>query len=175
MAEEPSASPSRRSHAAGPLRPVERVATGRPALQKIVSGGQTGVDRAALDAAIHGGIAHGGWCPSGRRAEDGPIATRYRLKETDSSEYAVRTDRNVVDSDATLILTHGPLSGGTKLTAARARFHGRPLLVVDLDEDSDTAESLEQVTGWLGENSVKVLNVAGPRESTSPGETSSPR
>jgi hypothetical protein len=132
---------------------------------KIVSGGQTGVDRAALDAAIELGIAHGGWCPSGRRAEDGAIPARYRLEETGSTDYATRTERNVVDSDATLILYRGRLSGGTELTRQLARQHGKPCLVVDLERPPSTQE----VRSWLADERPKVLNVAGPRESQNPG------
>ena len=76
-------------------------------LRKIVSGGQSGVDRGALDAAIARGCNHGGWCPAGRRAEDGPIAERYQLRETEAAKYEVRTEQNVLDSDGTLILCHG--------------------------------------------------------------------
>jgi hypothetical protein len=134
-------------------------------VEKIVSGGQTGVDRGALDAAIDLGLAHGGWCPLGRRAEDGPVPDRYRLDETDSPVYAVRTERNVVDSDATLILCRGTLAGGTRLTRWCAQRHGRPCLVVDLDEPVDEAA----IGRWLVEHRVRVLNVAGPRESSAPG------
>jgi hypothetical protein len=131
----------------------------------IVSGGQTGVDRAALDAAIELGIPHGGWCPRGRLAEDGRIPDRYQLRESDSSEYPVRTEQNVLDSDATLILYRGRLSGGTELTRRLAQQHRRPNLAVDLDGSSDVAE----VCRWLQEKEVQTLNVAGPRESQSPG------
>lgn len=134
-------------------------------IEKIVSGGQSGVDRAALDAAIELGIRHGGWCPLGRRAEDGVISDRYALTETDSFDYAVRTEANVVDSDATLILCRGRLSGGTELTAALARRHERPLLVVDLAETA----SVDEVLSWCTNHVVSVLNVAGPRESSWPG------
>jgi hypothetical protein len=132
---------------------------------KIVSGGQTGVDRGALDAAIALDIPHGGWCPNGRKAEDGRIPDRYQLRETDSPEYFVRTQQNVLDSDATLILTRGRISGGTELTLRLAERHRRPRLVVDLDSSPDPAE----VRRWLEEHRVETLNVAGPRESQNPG------
>ncbi len=132
---------------------------------KIISGGQTGVDRAALDAAIEVGIAHGGWCPLGRLAEDGRIPDCYRLCETDSPEYAVRTEQNVIESDATLILYRGSISGGTELTLRLADRYGRPHLAADLDAAPDPAD----VRRWLDNKRVEVLNVAGPRESQSPG------
>lgn len=136
-----------------------------PALRKIVSGGQTGVDRAALDVAIALRIAHGGWCPAGRRAEDGRIPARYRLRETTSREYRVRTTRNVADADATLILCDGPLRGGTALTARVGAERRKPLLVVDLADPPPPAD----VRAWIVANGLETLNVAGPRESTAPG------
>jgi len=132
---------------------------------KIVSGGQTGVDRGALDAAIELHLPHGGWCPRGRLAEDGRIPVRYRLRETDSRQYHVRTRQNVLDSDATLILCRGPLSGGTELTLRLAEQADKPSLVVDLDADLRPRE----VRDWLLKHAVEVLNVAGPRESLCPG------
>ena len=137
--------------------------TGRP--RCIVSGGQTGVDRGALDAAIAAGIPHGGWCPRGRLAEDGPIAAQYQLRETRSAKYSIRTRKNVLDSDATLILCRGPLTGGTDLTYRLAQHHAKPCLVVDLQQDPDAAE----VRRWIEAHRVGVLNVAGPRESSHPG------
>jgi hypothetical protein len=138
----------------------------RPRLPtKIVSGGQTGVDRAALDTAIALGIPHGGWCPRGRLAEDGVIPSRYRLAESDSPAYEVRTEQNVVDSDATLILSRGELKGGTKLTRDLAERHGMPCLVVDLDHPPE----LDEIRRWLADSEADTLNVAGPRESQSPG------
>jgi hypothetical protein len=132
---------------------------------KIISGGQTGVDRAALDVAIELGLAHGGWCPRGRKAEDGPIPARYQLGETESAEYAERTERNVLEADATLILCCGALVGGTRFTWVLAERHGRPCRVVDLAVQPDPAET----RAWLEGLSGDVLNVAGPRESQSPG------
>jgi len=132
---------------------------------KIISGGQTGVDRGALDAAIELKMPHGGWCPRGRTAEDGRIPDRYALGETDSSEYFERTERNVLEGDATLILCRGPLSGGTELTLRLTEQHRRPCLVVDLDRRVEPAE----VHRWLEQKGVEILNVAGPRESQSPG------
>jgi hypothetical protein len=130
-----------------------------------VSGGQTGVDRAALDAAIKLNIEHGGWCPEGRLAEDGRISMHYQLTECDSPKYDVRTEKNVIDSDGTLILFRGSLTGGTKLTARFAKRHKKPLLILNFDEKPEIAA----VRSWLSEHQVEVLNVAGPRESTQPG------
>lgn len=133
-------------------------------LARIVSGGQTGVDRAALDVALERGVPCGGWCPKGRLAEDGPIAARYPLAETPSTRYAQRTRWNVRDSDATLIVAAGELGGGTAYTAAVAAELGRPCLVVPPDPGE-----VPRIAAWLAANAVAVLNVAGPRESGSPG------
>lgn len=134
--------------------------------EKIVSGGQAGVDRAALDTALALGIPCAGWCPKGRRAEDGAIPGRYPVIETESADYEERTRLNVGDSDATLILAPGPLSGGTGLTAETAAAQGKPCLVADPLISSPDAQA---VADWLAENEVRVLNVAGPRESAQPG------
>jgi hypothetical protein len=140
-------------------------------LKKIISGGQTGVDRGALDAAIALGMVHGGWCPQGRQAEDGRIPDCYLLEETDSPDYPVRTERNVLESNATLIFYRGQLSGGTLLTFRLAEEHERPCLAVDLDSPIPPGE----IRKWLEEHGVEVLNVAGPRESQSPGISQSAR
>lgn len=137
-----------------------------PAL-RIVSGGQTGVDRAALDVALALGLPGGGWCPRGRKAEDGPIPARYPLQETPAAAYAERTRRNVRDSDGTLVLTLGAPSGGTALTCRVARARGRPLLVIDLADPAQARP--ERVREWLAAAEVATLNVAGPRESGAPG------
>jgi hypothetical protein len=132
---------------------------------KIISGGQTGVDRAALDFALACGIACGGWCPKGRRAEDCPIPDRYPLTETDTDKYPARTALNVRDADATLILTRGQPDRGTALTQKLTQRYKKPLFVVDLDHPPEPAE----VRTWLDQQHVRVLNVAGPRESSCPG------
>jgi hypothetical protein len=132
---------------------------------RIISGGQTGVDRAALDVAMSLDIPHGGWCPRGRLAEDGCIPDRYQLRETQSADYAARTERNVLEADATLILCRGRPGGGTELTLRLSNLHGRPCLVVDLDAAPLPAGAAD----WLRAHEVRVLNVAGPRESQSPG------
>jgi hypothetical protein len=134
-------------------------------ISKIVSGGQTGVDRAALDVAMELGIDCGGWCPKGRRAEDRTIPKRYPLKETPSSAYPQRTERNVTDSDGTLILTLREPRGGTALTIRLARSTKKPYKVVKLNRASNT----EAVRSWLEKKKISVLNVAGPRESENPG------
>ena len=131
---------------------------------RIVSGGQTGVDRAALDVALLLGFEIGGWCPRGRRAEDGPISENYPLTETKSADYGQRTVANVRDSDATLILSRGPLSGGTALTRDTARTRGKPLLVLDL-----RTATPDDAAAWIKRQAISVLNVAGPRESAAPG------
>jgi len=137
-------------------------------IERIVSGGQTGADRAALDAALELGVACGGWCPKGRRAEDGRLASRYPLRETTSASYPQRTGWNVRDSDGTLILARGELRGGSALTAALARRGAKPCLVVDLARD-EGVRAVSEAVAWLRTNAVRVLNVAGPRESESPG------
>lgn len=132
--------------------------------QRIVSGGQTGVDRGALEVAIALGIEHGGWCPAGRLSEDGSIPSRYELVECDSADYRVRTEQNVVDSDATLILYRGRLKGGTLLTRNLADRHRRPFLTIRMDRDDPAI-----VHAWLDKTKPQTLNIAGPRESTCPG------
>ena len=129
---------------------------------RIVSGGQTGVDRAALDAALALGISIGGWCPRGRLSEAGPIPRRYRLRETPSDKYPQRTEWNVRDSDGTLIINSGPLDGGTLRTVRLAREkHGKPLLIVQLGRRVQPGK----FRAWLKVNRVRKLNVAGPRGS----------
>ncbi len=137
----------------------------RALLEKIVSGGQTGVDQAALTVAISLGIPHGGWCPLGRRCETGDIPSHFRLLEMPTASYAARTRQNVIDSDATLILYRGTLSGGTLLTCEIAEQLGRPLFRLDLERTVAPTEAQE----WLTRFAVATLNVAGPRESSCPG------
>ena len=130
-----------------------------------MSGGQTGADRAALDFALGHGMEVGGWVPKGRLAEDGVIPDRYvGLIETDSVEFALRTVLNVRDSDATLILSHGPLTGGSLLTLREAAATGRPVLHIDFDEVS-LAEASARLRAWLQDRRPSALNVAGPRAS----------
>ncbi len=136
-----------------------------PMVTRIVSGGQTGVDRAALDVALDLGVDCGGWVPLGRRTEDGPLPEIYPLRETASADYVTRTRLNVRDSDATLILTRGKPSGGTALTVECALSLRRPHLVVDLNRPTDLAKA----KAWLTRRRIRVLNVAGPRESSAPG------
>ena len=136
---------------------------------KVISGGQTGVDRAALDAALDLGIEIGGWCPKNRWAEDGPIPHTYPLYETRSEDVAVRTQRNVECSTATLVITRGSPMGGTRLTCEIAQSMRRPLLVVDLlERDIDPVDAIVE---WIKKEKPRVLNVAGPRETGAPGIT----
>jgi hypothetical protein len=134
-------------------------------IAKVVSGGQTGVDRAALDVCLERGFPCGGWCPRGRKAEDGPIEPRYPLRETPSADYRQRTRWNVRDSDGTLVLTRGAPRGGTALTIATAGKLAKPCLVLDLDRQPKT----DEVRHWAREHRVHILNVAGPRESEAEG------
>lgn len=131
------------------------------AIEKIISGGQAGVDRAALDAARAADVPVGGWCPRGRRAEDGAIPNKYPLSETPSADYAQRTAWNVRDSDGTLIIAPGDLAGGTALTREEAERQGRPYLHVDPSD----ADAVSTIRMWIGEENIQVLNVAGPRVS----------
>ncbi|MEW6753444.1 MAG: putative molybdenum carrier protein, partial [Candidatus Latescibacterota bacterium] len=155
---------------AAPARRADKTsaAVGNGVIAQIVSGGQTGVDRAALDAALECGFPCGGWCPRGRLAEDGPIPARYPVRELDAPGYPARTVRNVRDSDGTLILQRGGQDRGTGLTERTAEQEGRPLLVVDLARVSP-AEAAGLVVQWVCAHQIQVLNVAGPRESSQPG------
>ena len=134
-------------------------------VSKIVSGGQTGVDQGALDAAIWLGIEHGGWCPKGRRSEAGQIPRRFDLSEMETRDYATRTEQNVIDSDGTLILFRQRLSGGTAFTKRMAQKHARPFRAIDLTQNADLAA----IRAWFTQFAIQTLNVAGPRESSAHG------
>lgn len=132
--------------------------------KRIVSGGQTGADRGALDFAIERGYPHGGYAPHGREAEDGKIPLMYQLLELVHGGYRQRTRRNVEESDGTLIINSGDLDGGTRATQVFAQRLNKPHLVVQLDHGV-TAEVVESVIEWVQQHDIKTMNVAGPRES----------
>ena len=132
---------------------------------QIISGGQTGVDRAALDVARELKIPCGGWIPKGRRAENGAIPEWYPLREMPSPRYPSRTAKNVREATGTLILTWGQPTGGTALTVKLAGKRRKPFLLVDLAQGGDP----KTVRDWLRKNKIRILNVAGPRESRVPG------
>jgi hypothetical protein len=136
-------------------------------LSKIVSGGQTGVDRAALDVAIELDIPYSGWIPKGRLAEDGMVPEKYKLKEMPNDRYVERTEQNVVDSDGTLIIARGTLSGGSAYTRKMAMKHGKPWSYVDLDKIIAFQAAIT-INDWLIKHNIEVLNVAGPRHSGAP-------
>ena len=132
---------------------------------KIISGGQTGADQGALDAAIQRGIPHGGWLPRGRTTEEGPLGRQYRLQELDSRRYRDRTEKNVLESDGTLIVSYGPLTGGSALTEALTVRHDRPCLHLNMDYFT-LDDAVKTVNNWLEKHAVSILNVAGPRASS---------
>lgn len=136
-------------------------------IEKIISGGQTGADRAALDIAIKLNIPHGGWIPKGRKTEDGILPDKYQLKEMPTANYPARTEKNILDSDGTLIISHGNLTGGSALTRKLAKKHDRPWVHTDMDQMpiSDAAEIL---ISWIERHDIQVLNVAGSRASKDP-------
>jgi len=134
-------------------------------LKKIISGGQTGADQGALDGAIWSDFPYGGSIPAGRKTETGPLHARYQMEELDSESYPERTAKNVKNSDGTLIVSHGTLTGGSALTSRFAEESGKPCLHVDFS--LHTAENgTALVLGWLIDNKIEVLNVAGPRASS---------
>jgi hypothetical protein len=137
----------------------------RVLIERIVSGGQTGADRAALDWAMTHGVPHGGWCPAGRLAEDGAIAPQYRLTEVpDGGGYRQRTRANVRDSDATLIVSIAPeLTGGSHQTLLFAKRLAKPWLHLHPAMDWQSA-----LRAWIDANTILTLNVAGPRASGAP-------
>ena len=134
------------------------------ALTKIVSGGQTGVDRGALDATLAAGFPCGGRCPAGRAAEDGPIAARYPLAEMPDGGYIERTIQNVIDSDATLVFYFGELEGGTEQTVVHCMRRQKPYKLIDGDEVTP-ARAAALAADFVARHRVSVLNVAGPRQS----------
>lgn len=136
-------------------------------IKRIISGGQTGADRAALDFAIDKDILHGGWVPIGRLAEDGPIPDKYHLTEMFTKGYPKRTEKNVIDSDGTLIISHGKLTGGSKYTMEMVVLHGKPNLHIDLDRNP-AFHAAQQINRWINESQIETLNVAGPRASKDP-------
>jgi hypothetical protein len=133
-------------------------------IEKIISGGQTGADRAALDVAIRLGIPHGGWIPKGRIAEDGRLSERYRLQEIPTDSYPARTEQNVIDSDGTLIIARGKLTGGSNYTRKMTLKHKKQLLGIDLNLISHF-DGASLAASWIKLQRVKILNVAGPRAS----------
>jgi hypothetical protein len=137
-------------------------------IEKIISGGQTGVDRAALDVAIELKIPHGGWCPKERLSESGTIPFHYSLQETETSDYSERTKLNIRDSDGTLIIVPKlpvDVTDGTILTIQEVQDKRKPYYLFDLSGKED----LSSISVWLKKNNIRILNVAGPRESQSPG------
>ncbi|HYQ56774.1 MAG TPA: putative molybdenum carrier protein [Draconibacterium sp.] len=130
--------------------------------QKFISGGQTGVDRAVLDACLHFSFPCGGWCPKGRKAEDGVIPDKYPLTETAQTNYAFRTLKNILNSDGTLILAPGTLSNGTLLTLLFAQKMKKPVRIIGPDTPPDC------LSAWMMVNKMSTLNIAGPRQSEWP-------
>lgn len=136
-------------------------------LEKIISGGQTGADQAALDVAVKFNIPHGGWIPKGRKTENGPLPDAYQLTEMESTDYRDRTKQNIIDSHGTVIISRGKLTGGSKLTHSYAKVIGRPHIYIDLMNNEDF-ESAVFIKSFILENQIKILNVAGPRLSHHP-------
>lgn len=137
-------------------------------LKKIISGGQTGADQAALDLAMKLNLPHGGWIPLGRKTESGPLPLRYRLQEMETPDYPSRTKQNILDSQATVILARGRLTRGSLLTRSFAKVMGKPLCHLDLAQ-RDPFEAAIILQSFIMENQVEILNVAGPRASHDPG------
>ena len=136
-------------------------------LQKIISGGQTGADRAALDVAIEFDVPHGGWIPKGRKTEDGTLPDKYHLNEMPTTSYPKRTEQNVIDSDATLILSHGKLTGGSALTLKMAKKHDRQWLHLNFNK-TNAFDAAHLINSWIVRHGIRVLNVAGARANKDP-------
>lgn len=136
-------------------------------IKKIISGGQAGVDRAALDFAIKNHIPHGGWVPKGRIAEDGIIPEKYDVHETPSKDHKRRTELNVAHSDGTLIISYGELTGRSVLTQSFAEKHKKPCLSINLNSKPAPQASID-ITRWIKQYKIEILNIAGPRASRDP-------
>lgn len=137
------------------------------ALTRIISGGQTGVDRGALDAALAAGFSCGGWCPPDRQAEDGRIPGHYPLTKLEQGGYRQRTIRNIVDSDGTLLIYFGEPEGGTEQTLLHCINKGRPYKLIDAEELT-AARASELLADFIARHEIAILNVAGPRLSKAP-------
>lgn len=136
-------------------------------LEKIISGGQTGADRAALDFAMDHNFPYGGWLPKGRKTEDGALPLKYHLQEMPTEDYSKRTLQNVLDADGTMIVSHGFLTGGSALTREFAIQYKKHWIHIDLKKMT-LKEAVEMLILWLTENEIKVLNVAGPKAGKDP-------
>ncbi|MFM0047035.1 putative molybdenum carrier protein [Paraburkholderia sediminicola] len=136
-------------------------------LKRIVSGGQTGVDRGALDAALDMQFPCGGWCPAGRLAEDGSIPNRYPLTELPNAGYEERTLQNLLDSDGTVVIHFGVLSGGTLETCEWCVARGKPMKIIDAATMPQTTAA-EEIGRFTERYNIETLNVAGPRTSKAP-------
>lgn len=134
---------------------------------RVISGGQTGVDRGALDAALDAGVACGGWCPEGRKAEDGVIPERYPLEFEVGMDYPQRTRRNLMEADGTVIIYFARLSGGTEYTLAQCIAEGRPYLLIDASEIG-VGQAARRIDVFTAEPVMQTVNIAGPRASTEP-------
>jgi Circularly permutated YpsA SLOG family len=137
-------------------------------LKKIISGGQTGADIAALDVAIKFNIDHGGWIPKGRQTENGPLPMKYQLNEMDTIDYKERTKQNIKDSQGTVIISRGKLNGGSRLTQVYAKSIGKPNCYIDLLK-CEEFEAAIILKSFIEKNKIQILNVAGPRLSNHPG------
>jgi len=133
-------------------------------LEKIVAGGQTGIDRGALDAALDAKFPSGGWCPADRAAEDGTIPLRYPLMPLPSGGYRERTLQNVLDSDGTIIICKGVLTGGTRLTRNLCLRQAKPHLVIDATHVTESVAAAK-IASFIDEHGIRILNIAGPRSS----------
>ncbi len=137
-------------------------------LRKIISGGQTGADRAAIDLAIKLSIPHGGWISKGRKTESGPLPLKYKLREMNTYDYPSRTKQNIIDSHGTVILSRGRLSSGSALTKSFSKVAGKPNCHIDL-LNNDSFEAAMILQSFILENQIEILNVAGSRASHDPG------
>ena len=146
---------------------MREIKEGKPMIQKIISGGQTGADIAGIDAAIVCNIPYGGWLPKGRKTENGPLPERYTgFQVMTRGGYPKRTEQNVIDSDGTVIFTYGKLTPGSAMTKKFAKQQKKPCLHIDLDAAENPALDIND---WIMEWDINVLNVAGSSESKMPG------
>ena len=136
-------------------------------IKKIISGGQTGADRAALDVALLFNIAHGGWIPKGRKTEDGTLPDKYQLQEMLTTSYPTQSEKNVLEADGTLIISHGKLAGGSADTRKTAMKHGKPWFHADLNR-LPTFQAAMIIEDWISKNEIEALNITGPRASKDP-------